>query len=237
MTDKGKATVSDMPRRNRSVPVLAATLALLLGACTTYSAYWNPSEAKHENQVDWVRYAHTVKFDRGAEFLSPEQRAGLDRFLATIEPQFGDEISIVPTSFETGANTLTGRRITTLKSYLSGLRLKMTTMPPMEAEAGANNDLTVIVGRYVVTSPRCPNWTKQSEGDPANRRSSSLGCATTTNLGLMVADPGDLIRGRQTGPGDGEIAARGVKEYREGKQKETPSLTPLILQSGVGSGQ
>jgi type IV pilus biogenesis protein CpaD/CtpE len=32
----------------------------------------------------------------------------------------------------------------------------------------------------------------------------------------MVANPQDLIRGRQMGPADGAAMARGVREYRRG---------------------
>ena len=81
-----------------------------------------------------------------------------------------------------------------------------------------------IVGRYVVIPPKCPDWTKQSGADPSNRVSSNFNCATTSNLGLMLADPGDLIRGRPKGPGDGVAASRLVRKYRDGKVAEPAAI-------------
>ena len=50
--------------------------------------------------------------------------------------------------------------------------------------------------------------------------------ATATNLGMMVADPGHLVRGAPVGPGDGEMLAKGVQEYRSGKaDKGSPAMS------------
>ncbi len=50
-----------------------------------------------------------------------------------------------------------------------------------------------------------------------NTRSSNFGCATATNLGLMVADPGDIVAGRDPGLMDGEFTARSIERYRKGQ--------------------
>jgi type IV pilus biogenesis protein CpaD/CtpE len=36
----------------------------------------------------------------------------------------------------------------------------------------------------------------------------------------MLADPGDLLRGRSLGPADGEAMSRGIRDYRAGKAKK-----------------
>jgi type IV pilus biogenesis protein CpaD/CtpE len=74
-----------------------------------------------------------------------------------------------------------------------------------------------VVGRYVVTPPSCPNWEKPPGYDFNNTEDSNLGCATTTNLGLMLANPGDLTRSRNMSPGDGTTQARAVKNFRDDK--------------------
>ncbi|QLH39882.1 MAG: hypothetical protein HWD60_14350 [Defluviicoccus sp.] len=56
--------------------------------------------------------------------------------------------------------------------------------------------VTVLVQRTTVTLPNCPDWT----GDPAsnldNRPLRNWSCSTAVNLGLMLADPNDLVHGR-----------------------------------------
>ena len=92
-----------------------------------------------------------------------------------------------------------------------------------------------MLGRFIVVPPDCPDWSKPADSDPANRSSSNLGCATAVNLGLMVADPEDLVRGHRPGPSDGAYGARLYRDYRDGKQTAMPPITSLAIGSGVGS--
>lgn len=77
-------------------------------------------------------------------------------------------------------------------------------------------------GQYVITLPGCPDW---SGGHTTynNIPGPNFGCATATNLGLMVARPEDLVHGRDPGYADGEQAVRSVALYRKG---ETKALSP-----------
>ena len=49
---------------------------------------------------------------------------------------------------------------------------------------------------------------------------SNLGCANAVNLGLMIAEPADLTRGRPLGTADGIREAEAVVRYRTDKVKE-----------------
>ena len=80
----------------------------------------------------------------------------------------------------------------------------------------------MVVSRYVVVSPNCPDWSKKPGTDFENRRASNFGCATETNLGLMVANPRDLVVGRSPGPADAEHNAQSLVRYRV-RKTESPS--------------
>jgi hypothetical protein len=60
----------------------------------------------------------------------------------------------------------------------------------------------------------------------------NLGCATAHNLGAMIAEPHDLVVGRDPGPADGERAVLSIQRYRRGEEK------PLMSErtSGLGGG-
>jgi len=62
--------------------------------------------------------------------------------------------------------------------------------------------------------PGCPDWSdaqyNAGDGLPAN-----FGCATSTNLAAMIADPQDLLHGRAADGSDPYVAARAVKTWRE----------------------
>ncbi len=77
-----------------------------------------------------------------------------------------------------------------------------------------SGSVAVIVGRYIATPPRCPDWRKPSNQNPQNSPASNFGCASAVNLALMVEDPGDLLRGRQLGPGDAAGLVHGIQRYR-----------------------
>jgi pilus assembly protein CpaD len=61
------------------------------------------------------------------------------------------------------------------------------------------------------------------EPDPPHFES-GFGCATTNNLGVMVANPADLERGRPLDPADAEAASLSIQRYRVGE------IIPLITE-------
>ena len=71
-----------------------------------------------------------------------------------------------------------------------------------------------------VVLPGCPDWTRDPGYDPLNLPLSNLGCANAVNLGLMVADPGDLARTVPTSPADGTREAEAIARYRTDKVKQ-----------------
>jgi pilus assembly protein CpaD len=85
---------------------------------------------------------------------------------------------------------------------------------------GRNRRVELVLERYLVTLPACPDWSRRSGLDFDNQPLSNLGCATTTNLGLMVADPKDLVRGRPLDRADGVQQAEAIVRYRTGKVVE-----------------
>jgi pilus assembly protein CpaD len=85
-------------------------------------------------------------------------------------------------------------------------------------EAEAPKQLRVD-GRNMVTLPPCPNWSQYPASDFTNMKTSNFGCATATNLGLMVANPADLVAGRELARADATPAVSGVSRYLTDKVK------------------
>ena len=92
-------------------------------------------------------------------------------------------------------------------------------------------------GRYLVTLPACPNWSQYPASDFTNARSSNFGCATASNLGLMVANPADLVAGRELAHADGTPAVSAVTRYLTDKVKlpdTTSGAAALAASSATG---
>ncbi|MGC1888169.1 MAG: CpaD family pilus assembly lipoprotein, partial [Stellaceae bacterium] len=100
------------------------------------------------------------------------------------------------------------------------------------------NRAIVAVGRYVVTLPACPNWSQSLAVDFTNAFSSYYGCANTTNLGLMVASPADLVSGRTLAPADAQPAVAAVERYMNDRVKPppAPTATPFAASTDTGGG-
>ena len=100
------------------------------------------------------------------------------------------------------------------------------------------NHAIVSIGRYAVTLPTCPNWSQSLASDFSNAITNYYGCATATNLGLMVASPADLVSGRPLAPPDGQPAVAAVERYMADRVKQPPAPTaqPFAASTGGGGG-
>ena len=116
------------------------------------------------------------------------------------------------------------KRLAAVKAQIASVGLTTHDAVKTREDKDWDGSVRMVVGRYVVTPPSCPNWTKPSGSDWTNATPSNHGCATTINLGLMLADPGDLVRARPITPSDGQAGASKVDKYRKG-QTEKAKLT------------
>jgi pilus assembly protein CpaD len=98
----------------------------------------------------------------------------------------------------------------------------------------ATNHAVVEVGRYLVTTPACPNWSKAPGADFTNSFPSNWACATQTNLGQMVANPSDLVIGQPLSPALGPTEVAAVDRYLTDKVK--PPRASSSSSGGTGGG-
>jgi len=216
---------------------LIICLALACGALAAcdYPGEWSAAEAPRQLRVDFQRLSHTAGFGASATQLAQTEQESLTAFLQAAQVTTDDPVYLEGAA----SDRLSGARISALARDLTRQGYSVATLPAAP-DAVPKNALLVVVERYVVTPPDCPNWTKSSSDDHENAQSSNFGCADATNLGLMVADPRDLVISRQLGPAGAAQAGLAIQRYRAGQ------TTPLIgtqagqtygsTQSGAGGG-
>lgn len=86
---------------------------------------------------------------------------------------------------------------------------------PVTAGTVQAGSVRVVVARRRATVPGCPNWSQPSQPDWDNKTMSNYGCAINSNLAAMIADPEDLVHGREGAPvTDTRAAIRAVDLYR-----------------------
>jgi pilus assembly protein CpaD len=238
MREKKRIFVRKRGRRTKRRLTMLVAAVIGLGACAPATEHWTPAESPKLPRVDWVTFHHRVAFDPGAPGMTEDEAARLARFIRRLADPAASSTRVTVQGARDRDTRLAIRREASVLARLRNAGLAPVLAPAADGPA-AGDGVTVTVGRYVASAPRCPDWSKPADGDPANVASSNFGCATATNLVRMVVDPGTLVRGRAPGPADGEALAGGIEAYRKGEaQESTPALTPLVIQSGVkGAGQ
>ena len=186
-------------------------LGLAASGCAPQTSQWSMVEAPRENKLTLVRLAHQVQFRPNEDRLSPAEAARLGAFIRDQNVGYGDQILLIG-----GNGALAQRRQEAVATAFARGGMRVIRDVEIEGLSTAPNELRVVVSRHVVTPPTCPNWSKRPDDDFGNTQSSHIGCATQTNLGLMIANPSDLVAGQEIGPADGELSAFRIESYRRG---------------------
>jgi len=210
-------------RRRRILISLALTLCV--GGCQTPRQPANmdlTTETPNQVQVSLVKLTHTVRFAPGDITPNSAEVGALNDFLAQGGIARGDAVLV-----ERHAGALDDKRMARLTAALA--RQGLTTDIAL-TDTVAPGEMRLTVQHYVASVPNCPNWTKPPGNDFANTLPSDYGCAVATNLAAMVADPRDLLVGRESGPIWGDAALAPIQRYRTDKVK------PLISSDASSSG-
>lgn len=100
---------------------------------------------------------------------------------------------------------------------------------------GVPDTIVLQLERYVARDLNCPDWSKSPGYDGKNTPHSNLGCATSTNIQLMVANPRDLEVGRDPGPSSGKLGADAVDRLYRDRVKVPPAASTSALGGGGGA--
>ena len=187
--------------------ILAAIFVLLALAGCKATADRTVTEYKKVNKVEFVRFDHDVVYPNGEYRASTAEMERLTTFLRDIQVGSGDAVFVAGGSPDQ-------RKV--LGAHLAYNRLDVQQV----GENGTPGRVRVVVERYIVTPPNCPDWSKPMGHDSENTPGATFGCAITSNLGMMVANPRDLLRGRNPGPSDATAVSAAIARYRAGETRD-----------------
>jgi len=212
MTARHNRRIFRQHRRRRATLLVA--LAVIVAGCAQTVADWTPPEQAHELQVRWITHEHSIAFNRQEVLLSKTEARRLDRFLAQIDLRPTDRVflDIGPRSGE----VVDDARVDVINDRLRHF-VPNAEAAPIVGDKGSADNVQLIIGRYVAVLPECPDFSSPGASNPNNYPDSNFGCATQRNLGLMLADPGELLQGRTLGPADGEAHSKIMRENRAGE--------------------
>jgi len=200
-------------------------LATALAGCT----HDRPTEAMRgvaSVNVPVVSRADYI-FDAAAPdgSLGPAEEARLDAWFRSLQLGYGDSI-YVDGGYSDAARADVGR-------VAGRYGMLVSNGAPVTAGAVAPGSVRVVVSRTKASVPNCPNWSVPSQPNLENATMSNFGCAVNGNLAAMIANPEDLVHGREgNGLSDATTASRAIGLYRTTPPTGTKGLQDISTKSG-----
>jgi pilus assembly protein CpaD len=212
MTARDRKDGSTMTRNLK----LAAVSALAIGAAgcsqqphalsaaNNYSVY-----SLHQPVVEHTNFVFDVNTDPGG--ISSAEADRLAGWFDSIDLAYGDRISIdEPRGYESARARQDVARV----AARYGILVADVAAPVTQGDVRPGS-LRVVASRSSAHVNGCPQW-----GDPGiespTRTATNYGCAVNTNIAAMIANPDDLVHGREgSGWESAAVAGRAIRVYRE----------------------
>ena len=158
--------------------------------------------------------------------LPPSEAARLDSWFSSLDLRYGDSIYVDAGPYSDAA-----------RAEVAGIAgkygLLVSPGAPVTAGAVPEGSVRVVVSRTIASVPNCPNWERKSQPNYNNKVMPNYGCAVNTNLAAMVANPEDLVHGREgSGIGDTATAAKAVDVYRKKQPTGSGGLQEISTKGG-----
>jgi pilus assembly protein CpaD len=213
----------------RKTPIVMGCIAALLASASLAGPRGErlpplpTSEAPNPLNVTLLKLTHDVPFQGDTIGIEGRQQVDLDAFLASSEAQPGD-----PAYVQSDGSPLGAARAENLARQLADRGFATQVIRDTTTAA---HSVRIVLERYVVTTPACPNWSAVSWANFENHSSSNFGCSTADDLAAMVANPRDLAVGRGLESAPSDAASLPVAKYRAGLAPALPGAS-----SGGGGG-
>lgn len=230
----------------------------LLSGCTPEVAQWTPAESPKENRVDRAVFTYTVPYAAHAKGMSSLEKGKLLNFLKsnilspyavriTLEEygghsdkrfmdierelvRFGIPSSLIHRNFDHVDESYGEHH-----QHKHHAEKKCHRKHHPHKSHSHGSVVLIVLERFLVITPSCANFSEQIGNANQAYSSSNFGCSTEANLGMMIANPQDLLRGRDHSPYDGQVIAAGVTRYEADKIKAIAEITTTTMQNPVSS--
>lgn len=212
-------------------PILTAIALAGLAGCAgqgggPITAANNPGlYSVHQPVVERTDYV--LDIDASGDDLSAAEQARVVGWLRSIELRYGDQIYVEePRDYPSpGARN-------DVASLIGQWGLFLRDGAPVVPGAVQPGTIRIIASRATASVPGCPDWSVHDIAPNVNT-SSNFGCAVNSNIAAMVANANDLVFGQQGSViGNGAVAGRAVRVYRERQPTGAQSLQSPSTRSG-----
>jgi pilus assembly protein CpaD len=203
--------------------IILVALATSLAACNVPDRPDAGVAAVNVPVVTTTDYVFEAAAPDGA--LAPGEADRLNGWFQGLGISYGDSIYVDGTY----ADAARGQVASVAGQY----GMMVSNGAPVTTGAVQPGMVRVVVSRRRASVPNCPNWSVPAQPNFDNRNMSNFGCGLNSNIAAMVADPEDLIHGRDgTATEDVNEAAKAVMFYRSTPPSGTKGLQSVSTKSG-----
>jgi pilus assembly protein CpaD len=157
--------------------------------------------------------------------LPPNEQARLDAWFRGLDLGYGDAI-YVDGAYADGARADVNR-------VASRYGMLVSAGSPISQGNASPGSVRIVVSRTRASVPSCPNWSVPSQPNWANQTMSNFGCGVNSNMAAMIADPNDLVWGREgNGYGNADLGSRAIRSYRNAKPTGEGGLLDVSTKGG-----
>jgi pilus assembly protein CpaD len=163
-------------------------LAISLSACE--GTVNRGLESVHQPVVSRADYVYDLPVM--GDSLAPQDQQRLHDWFGSLRIKYGDRISV---DYAEGSRN--GSVQAEVGSVAARFGLLVDDVAPVTKGEIAPGNARVVVSRMQASVPGCPDWSRPSFAEFEGAGSPNYGCAMNSNLAAMVADPQDLVEGRE----------------------------------------
>jgi pilus assembly protein CpaD len=193
----------------RNMKFLTAALAsVTLAGCAGSLGTPNTSMySVHQPVVERTNFA--IDLNSNGDSLSSTDQNRLAEWFDALQLGYGDRVSV-----DHGQGYASKAVLNSVSQVAADRGVLISDVAPVTAGQVAPGMVRVIVTRSKASVPTCPDFTTDHDRNYNASNHSNYGCATNSNLAAMIADPEDLVRGRESKKLDANSGKNAVNTYR-----------------------
>ncbi len=194
--------------------ITAASLAIALASCGSVGD--NPSlYSVNQPVVERTNYAIDVNLDGSGVSAGEEVRVA--QWFEALNLGYGDRIAL---DFGGGYPNAAAKQDVANMAARRGM-LVADNAPVTEGNVMPGT-ARIVVTRSRAYVPECGGWKNATDSNFNGATSKNYGCATNSNVAAMIADPEDLVRGKEDDSNDNSSGNRAIETYRTRRSGGNP---------------
>ena len=199
---------------SRKSKACAAWIFLIVAACSVPAGVADYRES-YSLKVDLIKFSVELRLGAQSASLSDADSARLSRLVREYVRRGRGQIEIATAERDDTADAAAVERA---REFVvrEGARPQEIVLRRGDSSIAAETVVVSFEG-YEVAVPNCGDWSGTAGFNPSNLPHSNFGCSYQRNIGVMLADPGDLNRSGAIGSADATRNDDIIRKFRVGK--------------------